>query len=589
MSLEILFVLGLAAAGLVLLSLERVPIDVVALGILVSLLATRILTPAEAVAGFGNDAVIAIGGLFVLTAGLRSTGVLDAVGLWLYGRGSMQPRRTVALLLLIVASVSGLINNTTCTAAFLPIALGLAQRMEVPPSKILMPMAFASILGGCLTLIGTSTNVIVSGALPDYGLSPIGMFELTPVGLPIAVLGIAYLTLAAWRLVPARGQVELSKEYHLREYLTEVVVSPRSPLAGRTVAEVELGKTWDLNLLAIVRGGEAQEPDPEEPIAAGDLLIVEGAVERLLQLKDTLKVEMRSETSWTAAVERGSLHLVEAIVLPRSDLVGRTLKEARFRQRYEANVIGLNRHGETLIEKLGRIRIRVGDVLLLQGTEEALDHILVRTGLMLLASHAPRHRPPASAWIATGAFGITIVLAAAGWIGVSGAVLAGSFIMLLARCLTPQEAYGAIDWRILILIAGMLGYGEAMEKTGAAAFLAHSVLGLLGDATPVALLAGFYLLTVVLTQPMSNQAAALVVLPVAMQVAFESGLNPRAMAVTVALAASSSFLTPLEPSCLLVYGPGRYRFLDFPRLGAAITLLAFLVTLLLVPLLWPTP
>lgn len=588
--MEIALVLGLLAVAAVLFCLERMPVDVVALGVLVTLLVSGVLTPAEALAGFASEAVIVIGGIFVLTAGLKASGVLEALGRWAQHLGRGSPRRSMAVLLLLVAAVSAFMNNTTTTAAFLPVAVALARAAGLPPGRVLMPVAFASILGGSVTLIGTSTNVIVSGLLPQFGEPSLGMFELAPVALPIALAGFLYLVFLSDRLLPAREEdVGLEQSYHIRDYLSELVVEPRSPLVGQSVAEAGFGKVFDLNLLAIVRGGELTLPGPHDRLEAGDRLLVEGPLETLAGLGESRGLAIREPKAASAArALRGqSRRLVEAVVLPRSDLVGRTLKELRFRQRFGAGVVALKRHGEPLLEKLGRIRIRVGDVLLILGEEPAVDRVLAPGGLLVVSHRPTPERRLRSLLTAPAVFGLVVILATSGLLSLPGAVLLGCLLLVATRSLTPQEAYAAIDWRVLVLIAGMMGYAAAMTKTGAAELLAEAVLGVTGGLGPLAVLAAFYLLTVVLTQPMSNQSAALVVLPLALGVAVEAGIHPRAMALTVALAASSSFLTPLEPSCLLVYGPGRYRFLDFPRLGLGLTLLALLLTLLLVPWIWP--
>ncbi len=587
--MEATLVLGLLAIAAVLFCLERVPVDVVALGLLVTLLVSGVLTPAEALAGFSSEAVIVIGGIFVLTAGLKASGVLEALGRWAQRLGGGSPRRSLALLLIVVAVVSAFMNNTTTTAAFLPVGVALARAAGMAPGRVLMPIAFASILGGSVTLIGTSTNVIVSGLLPQFEEPPLGMFELAPVALPIALAGLVYLIFLGDRLLPAREEgVDLEQSYHIRDYLSEVVVERRSPLVGKSVAEAGFGKAWDLNLLAIVRAGEPSLPGPQDRLKAGDHLLVEGPLEVLVGLGETrgLAIREAKREDYTRALRGQSRRLVEAVVLPRSDLIGRSLKELHFRQRFGAGVVALKRHGEALLERVGRIRIRVGDVLLILGEQAAVDRVLAEGGLLVLSHRPTPERGLRSLLTAPITFGLVVLLATSGLVSLPAAVLLGCLVLAGTRTLTPQEAYAAIDWRMLVLIAGMMGYATALAKTGGAELLAHAVLGATGNLGPLALLAAFYLLTVALTQPMSNQSAALVVLPLALGVAAEAGIDPRTMAVTVALAASSSFLTPLEPSCLLVYGPGRYRFFDFPRLGLGLTLMALLLTLLLVPILW---
>lgn len=587
--MEIALVLGLMAAAVVLFALDRVPVDVVALAILAVLLVTGVLSPAAAFAGFGSDAVIAIAGLFVLSAGLRAAGALDLLARWLRRRAVGSPRVAFALLLVIVAAASAFMNNTACTALFLPIALLLARSADWAPSRILMPVAFASILGGSLTLVGTSTNVIVGQLLPLHGQPTLGMFELTPVALPIAVVGIAYLLLASGRLLPAREATEsLTEVYALRQYVTEVALRPESPLVGTRLADADLRPRWDLSLLSVVRHGVPLVPSPDVVFADGDLLLVQGEARTLLGLGSSRGFVVHEDAQTLPAALAGTeLALAEAVVQPRSDLLGRTLSELDFRRRFGANVLAVTRGGASQLYHLARIRIRVGDVLLLHGPADAVLRLQSAPGLVVLNATPAPSTAPRRPWLPVAVMGLVVALHASGALALPSAVLLGALLLFVTRCVTPQEAYAAVDWRMLVLIAGMIGYGTAMTETGAAAFLAHGVLALVGDLGPVALLACFYLLTLALTQPMSNQAAALVVLPLGMEVAAETGFDPRAMAVTIALAASSSFLTPLEPSCLLVYGPGRYRFFDFARLGAGLTLLALVAALWLIPRLWP--
>ncbi len=586
--MEITFVLVLMLLAVVLFSLETVPVEVVALGILTALILSGVLTPQEALAGFANEAVIVIGGLFVITAGLRTSGALDALGRLVERAAARGAGRALALLLVTVAGASAFMSNTTTTAVFLPIGLALAKSGSLSPGRVFMPLAFASILGGSITLFGTSTNLIVSGLLPRWGEAPLGLFELLPVALPIALLGLVYLLVAAPRLLPERGGEETGDAALVRQYLAEITVLEGSPLLSRTVAEAALGRRHDLNLLAILSGGVSRLPEPGDRFAAGDQLLVESHPDRLLAVAGKLGLALPGALRRPPRLPADTtFKLTELVVLPRSELVGRTLAETRFRQRFGASVIALHRHADAVLEKLAGIPLRVGDVLLAYGESTAVERLLAQRGLLVLSHRTPPSRPRFAALMAGGVFLLTVILAASGVVALSGAVLLGCFLLFISRASTPQEAYAAIEWRLLILIAGMLGFGTALVETGAASWLADAVIEVLGDLGPRAVLAAFYLLTLILTQPMSNQAAALVVLPVALEAAVGIGLAPRAMAVTVALAASNSFLTPLEPSCLLVYGPGRYRFLDFARLGAGLTVIAFLLVVLLVPWVWP--
>ncbi|HVS66671.1 MAG TPA: SLC13 family permease [Thermoanaerobaculia bacterium] len=591
MTAEIAFVLALMLVAVVLFSLERMPVDVVALGLLISLMVAGVIDAQTALQGFGNQAVVAIAALLVIGAALRASGVIDRLGAWTERHASRRPldargSGAMGVMVSLVASVSAFLSNTMATATFLPLGIGLARSRGISPSRVLMPLAFASILGGSITLVGTSTNLIVSGILPEHGEPPFRFFELAPVGVPIAVAGIAYLVLIAPRLLPDRAEPGTGEIAVSPEYLTEVEVIAGSPLAGSTVADSRFGRDFDLTLLRVVRGAELVRPGPQDVLREGDRLLVEGRLETLVALETSRRVAIVRKGAQGALAAPGE-KLIEVVVLPRSNLIGRTLREIDFRNRYDASVLAINRHSERLVAQLGDLPIGIGDVLVVQGDAPALARFLALPGLLVLSDREARSLERGSSWVAPGVFVGAVLLAATGVLAVSTAMLLGCLVIVATGQLRAREAYEAIDWSLIVLIASMIGYGRAMETSGAASYLAELVAGWSSGLGPVGLLGAFYLLTVALTQPMSNQAAALVVLPIALQVAVEAGIGTRAMAVTVALAASSSFLTPLEPSCLLVYAPGRYRFLDFTRVGAGLTLIALLLTLLLVPKIWP--
>jgi di/tricarboxylate transporter len=586
--MTIALVLGLMAVAFVLLSLEWVPVDVVALGVLVVLLVSGVLTPAEALAGFGNEAIVVLAGLFVLTAGLRQSGAIEEVSHWLGTRRGGSRRRGAGLLFGTVAAVSAFVSNTSCTALFLPAGIGLAKRLGTSASRILMPLAFAAILGGTVTAIGTSTNVIVRGLLPQYGEAPLGLFEMAPVALPIVIVGLFYLV-ATHRLLPDRRPPGDGDTRDMRDFLSEIEVLAGSWLVGRSLAEADLRRQFGVNVLTVARGGPAVEARRDVRLAAGDRLLVSATAENLRRL-----VRDQGGVRWCtgggdvpAGSPSGPTRWVEILLLPRSDVVGRSLGESHFRQRHGANILAVSRHGELVGGDLASLKLHIGDVLLAQVDSEARERLREQPGLLLLTDRAGRP-PGRSALLAAAVFVGTLGLAASGVVGLAGSVLLGCLLLVATRCLTPQEAYQAIEWRLLVLIAGMMAYGAAMTKTGAADLLAGQLLELLDGAPPRVILLAFYLLTLLLTQPLSNQAAVLLVLPVAMDAAMTSGVSLRAMAITVALAASSSFLTPLEPSSLLVYAPGGYRFSDFWKLGFGLTLLALALTVGLVPIVWPS-
>jgi len=591
MTPQIAIVLGLLFVALVLFSTERIPIEVVSLLLVMALVLTNTLTAGEAFAGFGNDIVITIAGLFILTGGLARTGVIDLVGRRLHRTAGDSEFRMVALIMLAAAFCAAVMKNTTTTAMFLPVVLGIAARRNMSPSKLLMPLAFGAILGGTCTLIGTSTNLAVSGALPRYGIQPFTMFELTRVGVVIVGVGLLYMLFVGRRLLPNRKSNEsLTEQYHVRQYMTEVIVLDDSPLIGKSLAEARIGDELDLTVLGILRG-EAQDriaPNPAEQIRADDLLLVQGRVEDILKVKAEAGIEIKPDFKLNDSfLETKDTELFEAMIPRGSDFMSRTLKRLDLRNRYGVVVLAIDRHGVDLLSKISRVRLRFGDVLLIQGNREQVERLATDGQVLLLEEISEkRARPEKRKW-ALLAFGIFLFFSLTHLVPLPIAVLLGVMILLASQSLRMSEAYEIIDWRLLILIACMMSFGVAMEKTGADQYLANLIVRGTGQYGPTAVLAGFFLMTVALTQPMSNQAAALVMLPIAVKTAVALGLNPRTFAVTVTYAASCSFLTPLEPACVLVYTPGHYRFLDFVKVGSLLTIAVFAIVVWLVPLFWP--
>jgi di/tricarboxylate transporter len=425
-----------------------------------------------------------------------------------------------------------------------------------------------------------------------YGQPPMGMFELAPVGIPVAVVGLLYMATIGRRLIPERGGGNgLDQTYGIRSFLTEVMILPASPLVGKTLAESGLGSDLDLTVIRVVRDKhDYMLPDADLELQADDVLLVEGQREEILKIKDEVGIDIKADVKLSdPAVEAEELQLVEAILLPRSPLIGRTLKGARFREQYGLQVLAINRHGETIRRKISQVELKLGDILLIQGPHSNIslfnegNHFRVLEAVNGGRARPNRRRARRAIAIFVGA----LAVATLNIVSLPVAVLLGTLLVFLTRCITPEEAYRDVEWRALILIGAMLALGAAMEETGAAQYLAAQIVNLSGNANPLALLAGFFILTVVLTQPMSNQAAAIVIVPVAMQTALRLNLNPRTFAMMIAVAASCSYLTPLEPSCLMVYGPGRYKFVDFLKVGSLLTVLIFVIALALVPLVWP--
>ena len=593
MTSQIAIVLTLLFVALVIFATERIPIDIVSLVLVLLLVVTGTLTAGEAFAGFGNDIVITIAGLFILTGGLAKTGVIDVVGRRLQGIAGNSAFRMAAMVMIVAALCAAFMKNTTTTAIFLPVVLGIAIRKSINPSKLLMPLAFGAILGGTCTLIGTSTNLAVSGAMTRYGLQPFSMFELTRVGVPIVAVGMLYMLIVGLRLIPKREpSTSLTEQYHVRQYMSEVLVLEGSPLIGKRLSEAPLSDELDLTVVGILRGEKRFRiaPNPDEEIRAGDLLLVQGRVDDILRVKSEAGIEIKADFELSDNLLESAdknVELFEAMIPRGSNFIGQNLKRLKFQKQYRLIVLAINRHGINLLSKMSKVRLRFGDVLLLQGRRDSVEQLASDSQLLLLEEISDRQaRPEKKPW-ALLAFGVFLTLSITHVVPLSVAVLSGVLILLASRAVRAQEIYEMIEWRLIVLIACMMSFGQAMEGTHADQYLADLIVRATGHYGPLAVLSGFFLMTVALTQPMSNQAAALVMLPIAVKTAVLLGLNPRAFAVTVTYAASCSFLTPLEPACVLIYTPGNYRFLDFVKVGSVLTLAVFAIVIWLVPIFWP--
>ncbi|MCP9492857.1 MAG: SLC13 family permease [Pyrinomonadaceae bacterium MAG19_C2-C3] len=595
MTSSIAIVLALLVVAVVLFASERIPVDIVTIMLVIALVVTGTLTVGDAFAGFGNEIIITIAGLFILTSGLVKTGVVDVVGRRLHAVAGSNEFLLAALVMAVGAMSASILKNTTTTAMFLPVVLGLAARAKVRPSKLLMPLAFGAIMGGTCTLIGTSTNLAVSGAMSRLGLAPYTLFELTPIGLAIVAGGMLYMLAIGLRLLPNRGGAEsFTEQYYMREYTSEVLVLDSSPLIGKTLEEANIAGKFDLQVVGVMRGKSGRiAPSADERVEAGDLLLVQGRLEDILRVQSEAGIEIKPEFELSDTVLEQGGELFEVLILRGSSLLGRTLKGLKFRDRYDLKVLAINRHGVTFLSKMSTVALRFGDVLLVQGRREKIEPLVTETNLLLLEDVSQRRgRAHKRKWAIIG-FMVFVLGALSPLlpfdvnIPLPVAVLLGVLVLLASRTVRSDELYNAVEWRLLVLIAGMISFGVAMERTGADTYLAALIVDTVGDYGSVAVLAGFFVLTVALTQPMSNQAAALVVLPIAVKTALALGLNPRTFAVAVTYAASCSFLTPLEPACVLIYTPGEYRFMDFVKIGSILTLIVFAIVIWLVPILFP--
>jgi di/tricarboxylate transporter len=598
MSSHLLITLVIAGAAMLLLLTERLRADLVALLVVVALGTSGVLTSQETFSGFSRSAVITLLAIFILAAGLERTGVTRQVGDLLVRVAGSSEQRLVVAVMVTAAFLSLFMNNIAAAAVLLPAVSGAAQRSGVNPSRLLMPLAFGTILGGMATLL-TTTNIVVSSLLRDQGLAGYGLLDFAPLGLPIVAVGIAYMALWGRRQLPSRSPVQLYEDlqrqeahlaevYHLGETLARAGVPAGSPLVGQTLAGSRLRETYGVNVVAIERDDRiVRAPSPGEELRAEDVLLLTGEPQGLELSADLAALPARD---WRGQdLESRSVVLIEAVLSPRSDLIGRTLRETRFRDRYGMAVLAIWRAGRSLRTGLSDLPLQLGDGLLLQGERGRLPVLRAESDLIVLDRAVDE--PPPSRGRSRRALAVmvaTLGLAASNRFGVGEVMLGGALVMILTGALSMDDAYQAIEWRSVFLVAGMLPLGTAMTKTGAADLITHGVLAVLGGAGPVVILAGLVALAILLTQAMNGAAVGAVMAPIAIQTAQRIGVDPRAMTMGVALATSIAFLTPLgSPVNILVMGPGGYRFRDYFKVGLPLTLLLFALIVGLLPLVWP--
>lgn len=593
--MEIALVLIILFAAVALFATEKFPVDFVAVMVLGVLLITGLVTPEEGISGFSNAATITVGAMFVLSAALRKTGALQTVARLLV-RGSKHPFVLLLLIIPAAALPSAFINNTPVVAVFLPLVLAVCARRKFSPSKFLIPLSFASQFGGVCTLIGTSTNLLVSSisaAHPD-GAGPFTMFEFGRLGLILVGVGIVYFLMMGYWLLPARRGEDLTETYQLGEYITELRVMPKSSLTGKTVVQTDLGKNYDVTVLEILRHKEKLFSPLHEPIREGDVLMVRGKVQNLMELKNAVGLEMDAEFKLRDETLRSDdLMLVEVLVPPQSNVIGQTLVKLDFRRRFRTIVLAIQRRGQTFREKLKDVRLQLGDAFLLMGPQAEIAKLRADENFVVLEQIEEPSLRRGRAPLALGIVALVVLFAAVPVFGdkplpILATAVVGCAALVLTRCITLEEAYGAIDWKVIFLLAGILPLGIAMEKTGTAGWIARQGIALVGDFGPVAVLAMMYLLTASLTECMSNNAAAVLLTPIAISTAVGMGISPKPLLMAVCFAASTAFATPVGyQTNTMVYNPGGYRFTDFMKVGVPLNLVFWIVAVAFIPRFWP--
>lgn len=589
MPVERVEVLAVVALALALFVSEKVRVDLVALIVLVSLMLLGLITPSQGISGFSNEATVTVAAMFVLSGALKKVGGLDTVATLLSRAAERGRSALLGAMMSLVSAISAFINNTAAVAVFLPIALTVARRTRVSPSRLLIPLSYAAQFGGVITLIGTSTNVLVASIAARAGLEPLGMFEFTPLGLTLTAVGIAYMMLIGQRLLPDRRSADLTTDYALGEYLTELVVNPGSKLVGQPLQDSGLSQA-DVNVVEIVREKAAiWTPARTQRLAAGDILLVRSSPEKILEARDAFGVEIRPEVKFSdERLQGGETVLAELLVAPGSHLEGRTLEAVSFRARYRVVVLAIHRRAAILRDQLRHVALTTGDVLLVLGHKDDVERLGALDDFILLRQIAHRRVDKRRVALVLATIASVVVAAAAFDVPIVMAAIVGAVALVLTRCLELEEAYEAIDWQVIFLLAGILPLGIALEETGTAAWMAGGVVSLIGPLGPIWVLGAMYLFCALLNAVISNNAAAVLMLPIAISTAVGLGVDPRPFVFTIAYAGSSDFATPIGyQTNTMIYGPGGYRFLDYTKVGAPLILIFMLITTLLAPVLWP--
>ena len=595
MSFEILIVLSLIVLAFSLFVTEKFPLDVTALLILSILLLGKFLTPEEAISGFANPAVITIGLLFILSQALQKTRLLEYLIIRINKLVSRSRNLGLGVYLLTIGIASALMNNTAIVAIFMPVTIRLAHQYKISPSKLLIPLSYAAIMGGTLTLVGTSTNLLVNAIYIDNGGEALGMFEFARYGWIPLIIGLAYIIWIAPLILPSRTITSsLTKSYHMAGYLTEMKISNDSPLVGKTCRERNINQNYDVMVLDIQREGHLISTKVgEEIIQSGDILFVKGAVENFLRMKEVEKISLLTDEKLTQKeLEQEDNVLMECMLTDKSDIIGKTLMQSNFRKRFRTFILAIRRDGSIIRKKVAHVILHTYDTLLIYGRRKQIDKLAINGDFILLGEVQAELVKSRYWWVSILAIISTIILAAFGILPILKGAIISAVILLMFKIISPNEAYQSIHWQVIILIAALIPLGIVIESTGTATFIgeliSNTVVGFSTDIQPYILLGLIYLITMILTEVSSNTATAIIMTPIVMAVTNQIGIDPRPFIFAVCFAASASFITPVGyQTNLMVYGPGGYKFSDFIKVGMPLSIIFWLLAILLIPIIWP--
>lgn len=591
MTIEMIVVLALVIVAVVLFATEKYPVDLVALLIMAVLLLSDIVSAEDGLSGFSNSATVTVGAMFILSAGLFRTGIVNFLGAWVVKLYRFNFWIALAATMFLTGILSAFINNTPVVAIFIPIMLAVAREIKKSASTLLMALSFAAMFGGVCTLIGTSTNILVSTIAERYGMAAFGMFEFTPLGLIFFACGTVYMLAVGIRLIPKRRmEKSLTDEFGMGDYLTEIVLEAEAKSVGKTVAKCPLVTEVGVEIIEVIRDGKHLRIPPSRTVLqAGDVLRIVANVEKINKLQEGEGIRLKPQMSWKDDDFRtDETTLVEAIIAPNSPLEGKTLKQIKFRDVYGATALAIRHRGTLMREHVGATKLQAGDSLLIEARTEDIDRLKEHDAFVFVSEVGlPTFRKektiPALA-IIVGVVGT----AALGILPIVVSAIVGTVLLVLTGCLTLEEAYKAIDWKVIFLLAGALTLGVALEKTGAAVLTSKFLVKSFGDYGPIALVAAFYLLTTLLTETMSNNATAVLLAPIAIATAQGLQVDPRPFLMAICFAASASFMTPVGyQTNTMIYSVGQYRFSDFLRVGAPLNILFLVLATIFIPQFWP--
>ena len=594
MTFEIIFVLGLIFLAFILFITEKFSLDVTALLVLTILFVGGFLTVDEAISGFSNPAVITIGLLFILSKGLQKTRVLEYLIVRINKLVSRSRNLGLGVYLLTIAFASALMNNTAIVAVFMPVTIRLAHQYHMSPSKLLIPLSYAAIMGGTLTLVGTSTNLIVNSIYVESGGSPLGMFEFAKYGWITLVVGLVYVLWIAPRILPSRTVTSsLTQSYHMAGYLTEMKISADSPLVGSTCQDRNVNQSYDVIVLDIQREGRLITYNVGRQILKEeDILFVKGSVESFLRMKEVEKVNLLTDEKLTQSeLEQDDNILVECMVTDQSDVVGKTLRESRFRKRFGAFILAIRREGLIIRKKIAHVVLHTYDTLLVYGGKRQISELAKSGKFILLGELQADLVKVRFWWLSIFCVVLTIVLAAIGIIPIIKGALVSIVVLMIFRVISPNEAYESIHWQVIVLIASLIPLGIVIESSGTATYIASSMINYVDtftpDIQPYILFGLIYFVTMVMTEVSSNTATAIIMTPIVIAITGEMQLDSRPFIFAVCFAASASFSTPVGyQTNLMVYGPGGYKFSDYIKVGIPLAITFWLLAILIIPLIW---